>query len=61
MLGRPRTVEVYRAMVQGVSVPVNADGEKGFGGPDTDLIWIRGNDVEQARRPFRKPAKWKAT
>jgi len=32
---------------------------KGFGGWDLDLIWTRGNDVEQARRPFRKPAGWK--
>ena len=34
VLGRERTVEVYRAMVEAVSVPVNVDGEKGFGGPD---------------------------
>jgi 2-methylisocitrate lyase-like PEP mutase family enzyme len=33
VLGRERTVEVYRAMVEAVGVPVNADGEKGFGGP----------------------------
>ena len=31
---------------------------KGFGGCDLDLIWTRGNAVEQARRPFRKPAAW---
>ena len=34
LLGREGTVEVYRAMVAAVSVPVNADGEKGYGGPD---------------------------
>lgn len=28
---------------------------RGFGGSDTDLIWTRGNDIEQARRDFRKP------
>ncbi len=27
---------------------------RGFGGSDTDLIWTRGNDIEQARRDFRK-------
>src|SRR5437867_1793892 len=34
LLGRERTAEVYRAIVAGVAVPVNADGEKGYGGPD---------------------------
>jgi len=34
LLGRERTAEVYRAMVAAVAVPVNADGEKGYGGPD---------------------------
>lgn len=29
---------------------------KGFGGWDTDAVWTRGNDIESARRPFRKPA-----
>jgi uncharacterized protein (DUF362 family) len=33
---------------------------KGFGSPDVDAIWVRGNDIEQARRPFRKPAGWTA-
>jgi len=34
LLGRERTAEVYRAMVDAVTVPVNADGEKGYGGPE---------------------------
>jgi 2-methylisocitrate lyase-like PEP mutase family enzyme len=34
LLGRERTAEVYRELVAAVSVPVNADGEKGYGGPD---------------------------
>ena len=31
---REPTVEVYQHMVQAVDVPVNADGVKGFGGPE---------------------------
>jgi hypothetical protein len=31
---------------------------KGFGGWDLDLIWTRGNEVEQARRAFRPPSGW---
>jgi 2-methylisocitrate lyase-like PEP mutase family enzyme len=34
LLGRERTAEVYGAMVAAVSVPLNADGEKGYGGPE---------------------------
>jgi 2-methylisocitrate lyase-like PEP mutase family enzyme len=34
LLGRERTAEVYRAIVAAVAVPVNADGEKGYGGVD---------------------------
>jgi uncharacterized protein (DUF362 family) len=33
---------------------------KGFGSRDVDAIWVRGNEIEQARRPFRKPAGWTA-
>lgn len=29
---------------------------KGFGGWETEAVWTRGNDIESARRPFRKPA-----
>lgn len=31
---RTDVIEVYRRMVEAVRVPVNADGEKGYGGPD---------------------------
>jgi len=33
-IGRDRTVAVTKEMVAAVSVPVNADGEDGFGGPE---------------------------
>jgi len=29
---------------------------KGFGAWETEAVWTRGNDIESARRPFRKPA-----
>jgi len=28
---------------------------RGFGVADPDVIWIRGDQIEEARRPFRKP------
>ena len=31
----------------------------GFGDADLGPIWMRGNEIEQARRAFRKPANWK--
>jgi hypothetical protein len=31
---------------------------RGFGLADIDAIWTRGNEVEQARRVFRKPSGW---
>jgi 2-methylisocitrate lyase-like PEP mutase family enzyme len=34
LLGLERTVEIYREIAGAVAVPVNADGEKGYGGPD---------------------------
>jgi 2-methylisocitrate lyase-like PEP mutase family enzyme len=34
LLGRERTVAIYHEMAAAVSVPVNADGEKGYGGPE---------------------------
>ena len=33
LLGRERTAAIYREMAAAVSVPLNADGERGFGGP----------------------------
>jgi len=40
-------------------IPYLALAEKrGFGVADPDVIWIRGNDIEQARKMFRKPAGW---
>jgi hypothetical protein len=32
--------------------------KRGFGVADPDAIWTRGNEVEEAHRPFRKPAAW---
>jgi uncharacterized protein (DUF362 family) len=32
--------------------------KNGLGIYEIDSIWTRGNDVEQARRPFRKPKSW---
>jgi 2-methylisocitrate lyase-like PEP mutase family enzyme len=34
LLGRDGTVAIYRELAAAVAVPVNADGEKGYGGPD---------------------------
>jgi hypothetical protein len=31
----------------------------GFGDADLGPIWMRGNQIEQARRAFRKPPNWK--
>ena len=33
LLGLERTAAIYKEMVDAVSVPVNADGERGYGGP----------------------------
>ena len=33
LMGLERTADTYRAIVDAVNVPVNADGEKGYGGP----------------------------
>lgn len=32
---------------------------RGFGEWETDAIWIRGNEIDEARRPFPKPAGWR--
>jgi 2-methylisocitrate lyase-like PEP mutase family enzyme len=34
LLGRERTTAIYREMAAAVSVPLNADGEKGYGGAE---------------------------
>ena len=31
---------------------------RGFGVRDPDLIWTRGNELDEARKPFRKPQGW---
>lgn len=33
---------------------------RGFGVCDPDSIWTHGNEIEEARRPFAKPAGWSA-
>lgn len=33
LLGRERTATIYREMASAITVPLNADGERGFGGP----------------------------
>lgn len=41
LLGRERTAAIYREMAAAVSVPVNADGEKGYGGPEAMAETVR--------------------
>lgn len=31
---------------------------RGFGVRDTDSIWTRGNEIDEARGEFKKPARW---
>jgi len=56
------SVDAVAASVMGfdpAGIPYLALAEKrGFGAADPDVIWIRGNDIEQARKMFRKPAGW---
>lgn len=33
--------------------------DKGFGTREIDMIWTRGNEVDEARRAFRKPSQWR--
>lgn len=40
-IGRDRTVEVTRQVASAVSIPVNADGEDGFGGPEEVRATVR--------------------
>jgi 2-methylisocitrate lyase-like PEP mutase family enzyme len=41
LLGLERTAAIYRDMAASVSVPVNADGEKGYGGPEAMAETVR--------------------
>jgi len=41
LLGRDGTAALYREMAAAVSVPVNADGEKGYGGPEMMAETVR--------------------
>ena len=41
LLGRDRTASIYREMAASVEVPVNADGEKGYGGADDMADTVR--------------------
>ncbi|MPZ49257.1 MAG: isocitrate lyase/phosphoenolpyruvate mutase family protein [Dehalococcoidia bacterium] len=40
VISREMMVEVYRRMVEAVQVPVNADGEKGYGGPEDVAVTV---------------------
>jgi uncharacterized protein DUF362 len=55
-------VDSVAASVMGfkpADLPFLALGQRrGFGSWGTDEIWIRGNEIEQARREFKKPAGW---
>lgn len=41
LLGRERTAAISREMAAAVSVPVNADGERGYGGPEEMAETVR--------------------
>lgn len=41
LLGRERTAAIYREMAAAVSVPLNADGERGYGGPEEMAETVR--------------------
>lgn len=55
-------VDAVAAAVMGfqpAELPYLALAERrGFGVADTDVIWIRGNEIDEARKVFRKPAAW---
>jgi uncharacterized protein (DUF362 family) len=56
-------VDSVAASVMGfksADLPFLALGQKrGFGSWDTDEIWTRGNEIEKARRDFKKPTGWR--
>ncbi|MEA2641222.1 MAG: hypothetical protein QOF51_2616 [Chloroflexota bacterium] len=41
LLGRERTAAIYKEIAAAVAVPVNADGEKGYGGPEAMAETVR--------------------
>jgi 2-methylisocitrate lyase-like PEP mutase family enzyme len=41
VISREQTVEATGALVAAVSVPVNADGERGYGGPEETAVTVR--------------------
>jgi uncharacterized protein (DUF362 family) len=53
------SVDAVAAAVMGfkpASLPYLAMAEKrGFGVADPDVVWIRGNDIEEAHKEFQKP------
>jgi uncharacterized protein (DUF362 family) len=57
------SVDAVAAAVMGfkpADLPYLAMAERrGFGVADADVIWTRGNDIEEARRLFQKPAEWR--
>jgi len=59
---KPVAVDAVAAAIMGFDparLPFLALAEKrGFSGRDTDATWTRGNEIEEARRAFRKPARW---
>jgi uncharacterized protein (DUF362 family) len=60
---RAISVDAVAAAVMGFNpagLPFLALGDrKGFGTSELDAIWTRGNDIDEARRNFRKPSRWR--
>ena len=60
---RAISVDAVAAAVMGFNpagLPLLALGDrKGLGTSELDAIWTRGNDIDEARRNFRKPARWR--
>lgn len=56
-------VDSVAAAVMGcepADLPYLALGQKrGFGAWDIPEIWIRGNELKEARREFKKPTAWR--
>ena len=60
---KPTCVDGVAAAIMGFNpadLPFLALGDnKGFGTSEIDYVWTRGNDIDQARRAFRKPPGWR--